>query len=237
MKTLFVLAGGFGKRLRSLVADVPKPLAPVDDRPFIAHSITHWAKQGVTDFVFLLHYEAYQIELVLQQLADDPKFSDVHFRTVIENKPLGTGGAILNAIMDLEIEDSFLVVNADTWLGSGIEILSRSLPCSLAAVKVSNTQRYGSLSFKGAKISRFEEKANSTGAGYVNSGLYHLLPEIFEGFEGGTSFSLEEDVFPELVSSRKLGFVKLASSFIDIGMPEDYLKFCNWIELGQIHEL
>ena len=219
------------------IRDSPKPLAPVDDRPFIAHLITHWAKQGVTDFVFLLHYEAHQIEFVLQQLADDPKFSGVHFKTVVENKPLGTGGAILNAIVDLEMKDSFLVVNADTWLGSGIEILSRSFPCSLAAVKVPNTQRYGSLSFKGAKISRFEEKANSSGTGYVNSGLYHLLPETFDGFSGGAKFSLEEDVFPELVSRRKLGFVKLESSFIDIGIPEDYLKFCNWIELGRRHEL
>ena len=237
MKTLFVLAGGFGTRLRSLVADVPKPLAPVDDRPFITHLITHWAKQGVTDFVFLLHYEAQQIEFFLKQLADDPEFSGLHFKTVVENKPLGTGGAILNAIVYLEMTDSFLVVNADTWLGSGIRISSESLPCSLAAVKVPNTQRYGSLSFKGAKISRFEEKSNSSGPGYVNSGLYHLLPEIFQGFKGGAKFSLEEDVFPELVSTRKLGFVKLGSSFIDIGIPEDYLKFCNWIKLGRSHEL
>tara|TARA_X000000950_G_scaffold275453_1_gene361881 strand:- start:32211 stop:32873 length:663 start_codon:yes stop_codon:yes gene_type:complete len=220
-----------------VVADVPKSLAQVDERPFITHLITHWAEQRVTDFVFLLHYEARQIELVLGQLADDPKFSDVHFRTVIESKPLGTGGAILNALGYLEVTDSFLVVNADTWLGSGIEILSRSLPCSLAAVKVPNTQRYGSLSFKGPKISRFEEKSKSFGAGYVNSGLYHLSPEIFNRFEDGAKFSLEEDVFPELVSRRKLGFVKLGCSFIDIGIPEDYLKFCNWIELGRRHEL
>jgi len=237
LKTLFVLAGGFGTRLRSLVADVPKPLAPVDDRPFITHLVTHWAKQGVTNFVFLLHYEAHQIEFVLQQLADDPKFSGVHFKTVVENKPLGTGGAILNAIKHLEITDSFLVVNADTWLGSGIEILSASSPCSLVAVKVPNTLRYGSLSFEGIKISRFEEKSNSTGQGYVNSGLYHLSPEIFDDFEVGAKFSLEEDIFPGLVSSQKLGFVKLKSSFIDIGVPEDYLKFCKWIELGKNHDL
>ena len=237
MKTLFVLAGGFGTRLRSLVADVPKPLAPVDGRPFITHLITHWAKQGVTNFVFLLHYEAQKIEYVLQELADDPKFSGVHFKMVVENKPLGTGGAISNAIAYLRMVDSFLVVNADTWLGSGIEILSQSLPCSLAAVKVANTRRYGSLSFEGSKIRRFEEKSNSSGPGYVSSGLYHLLPEIFDGFKGGAKFSLEEDVFPELVSRRKLDFVKLESSFIDIGIPEDYLKFCNWIELGRSHEL
>ena len=135
MKTLFVLAGGFGKRLRSSVPDVPKPLAPVDGRPFLSYLIDHWVEQGVTDFVFLLHYEARQIEFVLQQLANDPKFSAVHFSTVVENKPLGTGGAILNAIADLKMTESFLVANADTWLGSGVEILSKSLPSCLATIK------------------------------------------------------------------------------------------------------
>ena len=234
---MFVLAGGFGTRLRSVVSDVPKPLAPVSGKPFISYLIDHWIEQGINDFVFLLHYEAGQIKAVLESMSADPKYSDVNFRSIIEGVPLGTGGSLLHAIKKLGIKDSFLVANADTWLGSGIRILSESLPCSLAAVKVPNTQRYGSLSFKGAKISRFEEKSNSSGPGYVNSGLYHLLPEIFQGFKGGAKFSLEEDVFPELVSTRKLGFVKLGSSFIDIGIPEDYLKFCNWIKLGRSHEL
>ena len=69
------------------------------------------------------------------------------------------------------------------------------------------------------------------------NGAELLLFGSFDGFEGDAQFSLEEDVFPELVSRRKLGFVKLESSFIDIGIPEDYLKFCNWIELGRSHEL
>jgi NDP-sugar pyrophosphorylase family protein len=67
--------------------------------------------------------------------------------------------------------------------------------------------------------------------------LYHLLPEIFDGFEVGSYFSIERDVFPRLVLDRRLGVVKLNESFIDIGIPADYLKFCEWVESGKVNEL
>ena len=229
-----VLAGGFGTRLRSLVSDVPKPLAPVAGHPFIFYLIRHWVAQGVTDFIFLLHYEAVQIESMLKNLECRPEFSGVTFRVVVESTPLGTGGAILNAIDFFGINEGFMAANADTWLGSGVEKLAAMKSTALAAVNVTNSQRYGSLRFSGGKVSSFEEKLTSIGQGYVNSGLYHLLPEVFVGCEVGSSFSIETDVFPRLVASRNLGFVKLDESFIDIGVPEDYLRFCKWVELGNM---
>ncbi len=234
---LLVLAGGFGTRLRSVVSDVPKPLAPVAGKTFIAHLIAHWMEQGVKEFIFLLHYEACQIEAVLKEMSCDPKFSGVNFKTITEDAPLGTGGAVLHAIKKLGVEDSFLVANADTWLGSGVNTLSQELPCALAAVNVRNSQRYGTLRFEGSKITHFEEKSNAVGQGYVSSGLYHLLPTIFDGFEFGSTFSLEKDIFPKLVAGRELSVVKLDSSFIDIGIPSDYLKFCKWIELERKNDI
>jgi len=237
MKPLMVLAGGFGTRLRSIVSDVPKPLAPVAGEPFIVHLIEHWVGQGVVDFIFLLHYEAAKIESMLNELKLRSELSGVTFRVVIENTPLGTGGAILNAIDVLGITEAFLVANADTWLGSGVEKLSAMESSALAAVYVSNSQRYGSLQFEGDKISAFQEKLDSVDQGYVNSGLYHLLPGVFHGFKVGSNFSIEDEIFPLLVSKRNLEVVKLDESFIDIGIPEDYLKYCNWVELGRTYEL
>jgi hypothetical protein len=72
---------------------------------------------------------------------------------------------------------------------------------------------------------------------FISSGLYHLLPGIFEGFDPGSSFSLEEEIFPNLVSKNMLGVVKLDTSFIDIGIPEDYLKFCKWIDSEKNNDL
>mgnify|MGYP006099391561 CR=1 FL=1 len=237
MKPLMVLAGGFGTRLRSVVSDVPKPLAPAGGKPFIVHLIDHWVNQGVVDFIFLLHYEAEKIKNMLSELSCRDEFSGVTFRVVVETTPLGTGGAILNAIDHLGISEGFLVANADTWLDFGVKQLANSELSALAAVIVPNSKRYGSLKFEGDKICAFGEKLDSVDRGYVNSGLYHLLPEAFDGFEVGSAFSIESEVFPRLVSERLLGAVKLNSNFIDIGIPEDYLKFCKWVELGKKNEL
>ncbi len=237
MKSLMVLAGGFGTRLRSVVSDVPKPLAPVAGKPFIVHLIDHWVNQGIEDFIFLLHYEADEIKTELSKLSDRDEFFGVTFRFLIESTPLGTGGAILNAIDFYGINEGFLVANADTWLGSGVRQLANSKCSALVAVNVPNSKRYGSLKFEGNKICAFEEKLDSVDCGYVNSGLYYLLPEAFDGFEVGSEFSIESEVFPRLVSERQLEAVKLNSNFIDIGIPEDYLKFCKWVELERKNEL
>lgn len=236
MKPFLVLAGGFGTRLRSVVTDVPKPLAPAAGKPFIVHLIRNWVAQGVDDFIFLLHYEAKKIETTLNELSCHHEFSEVRFRVVIETTPLGTGGAVLNAINYFNITEGFMVANADTWLGSGVQELASIKSAAIAAVNVENTERYGSLQCSGNKVISFEEKSSSLGRGYVNSGLYHLFPYVFDGFELGSSFSIETEVFSRLVASKQLAVVKLDESFVDIGVPEDYLKFCKLLELEKKHE-
>jgi len=233
MKPLFVLAGGFGTRLRSIVSDVPKPLAPVAGKAFLVHLIHNWVAQGADDFIFLLHYEAEQIQSVLKDLSRHDEFSQITFRVLVEEKPLGTGGAILNAIGFYGISHGFMVANADTWLGSGVKQLASMDSSAIAAVKVTNAERYGSLKFSDGKVVSFEEKSISSGEGYVNSGLYHLMPEVFDEFEMGSSFSIETEVFPRLAASRQLDAILFNERFIDIGVPKDYLAFCKWKEIDQ----
>lgn len=231
MQTLFVLAGGFGTRLRPLVSDVPKPLAPVAGRPFLMHLIDNWVAQGVKEFVFLLHHEAARFQELLNNISDYPEFSGVNFRWIVEGTPLGTGGSVLNAIKELGIKESFLIANADTWLQSGIADLSGEAPNIIASVGVPNCQRYGALKFDGDRLIAFVEKSRVQGWGYVSSGLYHLHPNVFDSFEVGSFFSIEEDVFPGLVLSGQLRSIELSTEFIDIGVPEDYLNFCKVMEL------
>ena len=237
MKTLLVLAGGFGTRLRSLVSDVPKPLAPVLGRPFIEYLIKNWINQGVSEFVFLLHYEAHKIQTILNLMSRNREFSMATFKVLIENKPLGTGGAVMNAIDLLNLKESFLVANADTWLGSGIKEIANLEPCSIGAVWSSNTERYGLIEFNQNKVSAFREKSKSSGEGYINSGLYHLKPEAFNDFVIGSNFSLEEKIFPSLVTMQKLAACQMETDFIDIGIPEEYLRFCNWMHGGKVNAL
>jgi D-glycero-alpha-D-manno-heptose 1-phosphate guanylyltransferase len=228
MKPMIVLAGGFGTRLKPILNDIPKPLAPILNKPFIIYLLENWIDQGVTKFIFLLHYKSKMIsETVSRYLKNHTNNIDVHF--IKESKPLGTGGSIYNAINELNIDYSFLVSNADTWLGDGIKQISEIQPNVILTSKVNNTDRYGSISLEKDLVRDFIEKSNSIGPGYVSSGLYHMEPSIFKKFSIGSFFSIEQDIFPKLAHEKKLKALKLETSFIDIGIPSDYNRFCEWI--------
>ena len=233
MKPILVLAGGFGSRLKVAVSDVPKPLAPVCGKPFLIHLIEHLVSQGANSFVLLLHYEADLIRAMVDEFLNRHDMVDVKITSIVEDRPLGTGGAIKNAINTLNINESFLVINADTWLGDGLKQISLSPPNSIVAVKVKACSRYGALVVKGAMVEKFLEKKLSYNNGLINAGLYHLSSDIFSEYVGNASFSLEAEVFPKVASNRNLSVVEVDTDFIDIGIPRDYYRFCNWIESGK----
>ena len=237
MKPILVLAGGFGTRLKSVVSDVPKPLAPVCGKPFLMHLIENLASQGAKEFVLLLHYEAGLIMSMIAEFLERENVYGITITSIVEDRPLGTGGSIMNAVNSLNINESFLVVNADTWLGDGLKQLSISSPNTIAAVKVKDCSRYGVLVLENTQIVRFLEKNLSRNGGFINAGLYHLSPNIFKDFLGSSSFSLENDVFPTVVENGTLSAIRIDTHFIDIGVPEDYFRFCKWIKSGKKIEL
>jgi NDP-sugar pyrophosphorylase family protein len=236
MREMLVLAGGFGTRLRGVVAHVPKPLAPVVDRPFLYYLVDNWFQQGVRRLTFLLHHQAALIERFLEEKKSEGHWRECEIRTLTEPNPLGTGGAVGFAVQELGITDSFLVANADTWLGSGIQTLAGEMAPAIATIQVANTERYGSVQTDGERVIAFAEKQASAGAGRINAGLYNLPAGYFEDWDG-RSFSLERDLFPVLVSNGELRAVHLETDFIDIGVPGDYFRFCRWIEANRIGSL
>ncbi|MDQ7969614.1 MAG: sugar phosphate nucleotidyltransferase [Oxalicibacterium faecigallinarum] len=227
MAHLLVLAGGFGTRLREAVAEVPKPLAPVAGYPYLHYLNAHWLAQGVTELTYLLHYQADMIEAFLagEQLG-------VSVNTVVEPEPMGTGGAIAYAVRSLNIKGSFLVANADTWLGGGVgEVAAMPAP-AMATLQVPNVERYGNVEIADGRVVCFREKQHSQGDGWINAGLYHLHSDMFADWDG-KPFSIERDVFPHLAEHGRLRSVPLLEEFIDIGVPDDYFRFCRWIESGK----
>jgi D-glycero-alpha-D-manno-heptose 1-phosphate guanylyltransferase len=223
------LAGGFGKRLRSAVPEVPKPLAPVKGLPYLHYQISNWVDQGVTQLAFLLHYKADLLEDFLASQQKQKQFGDCELLTLNESQPLGTGGAVAFAVQQFGLTGSFLVANADTWLSSGVQqVLDVEMP-AMATVWVENSERYGCVQIEKNQIVAFEEKQASSGPGLINAGLYHLHADLFQGWNG-QPFSLERELFPKLASLGQLKSVPLETDFIDIGVPEDYFRLCRWIE-------
>jgi D-glycero-alpha-D-manno-heptose 1-phosphate guanylyltransferase len=230
---LLVLAGGYGTRLREAVPEVPKPLAPVINRPFLEHQIENWIGQGVTALTFLLFDRAHVIQTFLASCSHEGQLRGCQLRALTEPQPLGTGGAIAHAVQQFGISGSFLVANADTWLGSGVRSVSETPPPSLAVVHVTDSERYGAVRLApNGKVASFEEKCASAGPGWVNAGLYHLHASLFEAWDG-QPFSLERELLPQLAKTAQLRATTLHAEFIDIGVATDYVRFCRWVEGGK----
>lgn len=227
---LLVLAGGFGTRLQSVVATVPKALAPVGSVPFLHLQIEHWKNQGISSFAFLLHHQADLIIRFLQQQQETGLLRNCEVRYLVEPTPLDTGGAVAYAVEKLGITGRFLVANADTWLGKSIGYMTQTKAPAMAVVELSDAGRYGRVQFdKRYRVTAFHEKnSNLQGAGWISAGLCQLNADLFNDWDH-TPFSLERVTFPAMVACRELNAVPLRTEFLDIGVPDDYYRFCRWV--------
>jgi D-glycero-alpha-D-manno-heptose 1-phosphate guanylyltransferase len=230
---LLVLAGGFGRRLNSVLHnEIPKPLAPIGETPFLKFLLENWISQGVRSFVFLLHHQASLIQEFLDKLKANI-LKDCEVVSLVEPIPMDTGGAVAFAVSELGLSGDFLVANADTWTSTGINELVEASANSLVVTKVDDSSRFGLVEFdKNYRISHFVEKNNSKIPGWINVGLYKLQADIFKNWDG-TRFSLEQRLFVDLVQCGKMRAVTIETDFIDIGIPSDYQRFCYWIENGR----
>ena len=229
---ILVLAGGFGTRLQSVVSEVPKALAPVGQTSFLSLQMEHWIAQGLKSFVFLLHHQANIIvKFLIAEKNGLLKGCEVEW--LIEPFPMDTGGAVAYAVKQLKLSGDFLLTNADTWLGDGIQEICQSKAPSVAVVYLHDASRYGQVEFNNCfHVTAFSEKMDNKRPGWINAGLSYLDADLFKNWDG-QPFSLEKVMFPLLVAKEELMAVKLKTDFIDIGIPEDYKRFCNWIDMGK----
>lgn len=233
---LLVLAGGFGTRLQAAVSEVPKALAPVANIPFLFFQIEHWISQGINSFVFLLHHQS---DLIIQFLIteQDALLKGCQVEWLVEPKPMGTGGAVAYAIEHLKISGNFLLTNADTWLGNGIKQVLDAPSPAMAVVKVDDAGRYGCVELDDQNtVQAFHEKSGNNAPGLINAGLCLLHSELFKDWSH-KPFSLEQVLFPSWANKGILKAVTLHTDFIDIGIPEDYFRFCRWIESDKMVKL
>ena len=231
MPPAVVLAGGLGTRLRSVVADKPKALAPVAGRPFLAHLLRQLGAAGVRDVVLATGYGADQVEAFVK----DSTPEDLRVRCVAEEEPLGTGGALAFATRSAGVDGPFLALNGDTFFGGSLGALvdghrQAGAAATLALAHVARADRYGRVrtdeaASGPARVVGFDEKGEATGPAWINAGVYVLAPAALADVPPGQAVSLEREVFPRLVARGDLASVRFPDApFLDIGTPDDYAR-------------
>jgi len=214
-----VLAGGFGTRLRAVVSDVPKPLAPVAGRPFLHWLLDGLAQQGISRVILATGYMG---EVVQDSLGE--QFAGMALIYAREKAPLGTGGALYAALEHATGERVF-VLNGDTWLGAPLAPLAAEAPRAdlvLAVRPVPDRARYGSVSVEGTRVLGLEEKGSS-GPGLVNAGVYIVRADLPQRRPITGAFSLEEQVLAN-PGTLDLRAHATDAPFLDIGTPEDFAR-------------
>jgi len=222
IKEAIILAGGQGTRLKSVVQDLPKCLAPVAGKPFLAYLLDFARKQGVEKFIFALGYKKELIEAFVRQ---DLPSGSYHFS--VETEPLGTGGALYQAIK-LVTGSDVIVLNADTFFGLSLLNLSiihelNKAACTLALKPMQKFDRYGAVELKNQVICGFIEKKYQS-SGLINGGVYALSKETFLEKKFPAVFSFEEDYLQKEYLKGKIFGLVSDQYFIDIGIPEDYQR-------------
>lgn len=212
-----VLAGGFGTRLRPVVSDVPKALAPVGGRPFLHWLLEDLARQGVAQVLLATGYMG-----DLLRTAVGPQYAGMSIMYSCEDTPLGTGGAMWAALR-LCHEDRVLVVNGDTWLGATVAPLAAEAPDAdlvLAVRAVADRSRFGSLRVMGNHLLGLLEKGQG-GPGLINAGFYMARRDLPTRYPMPEAFSIEHEV---LAAPGRLDLrVHVTNApFLDIGTPDDY---------------
>lgn len=215
-----ILAGGMGTRLRSVVPDLPKPMAPVAGRPFLAWVLDRLLDAGFERAVLAV---GYRHEALSAHFGARHRDLPLHYS--VESHPLGTGGAIRLAADQITRYPVF-VLNGDTYLELDYRAMLAAhrhagAELSVAVCRVPDVGRYGALEIDDGVIRGFHEKGRS-GPGYINAGVYLLSAEVMQRIPDGEPFSFEQQLLvPQVRQLRPRAFLA-EGRFIDIGIPEDY---------------
>jgi D-glycero-alpha-D-manno-heptose 1-phosphate guanylyltransferase len=216
-----ILVGGFGTRLQNVVKDVPKPMAQINNKPFLEYLLNYLSQYKIDHIILSVGYKK---NIIMDYFKTGYKNIKITYSQ--EDKPLGTGGALKKALQYVN-NDKVLVFNGDTFFDINLDTLKRNSrkhnKITIALKEMENIERYGSVELdKFNNISNFKEKQFFTKA-FINGGIYLLSKSIFEDYKK-TIFSFEDFLEKNFHNLNANGVILNNSYFIDIGVPEDYRK-------------
>ena len=214
-----VLAGGLGTRLRAAVSDVPKPMAPVQGRPFLERLLDYWIGQGVRRAVLAV---GYMHETIRKHFGDQYRGCSLSYS--VEQQPLGTGGALVQALPLVQAK-TFLVLNGDTYFAVPLAALTEFHRQHQAEVSLS-LFRSDNPRYTGISLAADGRVTNLSGHGAANGGVFMFERAAATRLPQGVS-SLEKDLLPSLLGGL-YGCI-FDAPFVDIGLPEDWRAAANII--------
>lgn len=221
-KEAVILAGGFGTRLQSVLTDVPKPMAKIGNLPFLSYLFEQLFKFNFEKIVLAV---GYRYEAIESYFGDT--YKNIHIEYSIEKEPLGTGGAITAASGFID-DEHFFVLNGDTFFEVDLNRMEEKYLHSTSGLMVAlkpliNFNRYGAVITSGEKIISFNEKKFCR-KGLINGGVYIVNRDWLNKKAVSTIFSFEKDILEKEVSTDTITYYISDSYFIDIGIPEDYIR-------------
>jgi len=216
-----ILAGGLGQRLKEVVPDLPKPMAPINGRPFLEFIVLQLRAFSIFNIIISIGYKG---DVIKRYFGDGSKWC-VNIKYSEETEPLGTGGAVKHAGDKIKGSD-FIVINGDTYLELDFHSFinfhrDHKAVATIAIITVEDDARYGHVLInKESEIVKFDEKGR-TGVGLINGGVYCLRQEVITLIPDGIS-SIEYNLFPKILGKGLYGF-HTQGKFIDIGTPESFM--------------
>src|SRR3989338_7471729 len=194
-----ILVGGLGSRLKAAVPDVPKPMAPINGRPFLEYLVDYWAGQGMDRFVLSVGYKR---EIIEDHFAASYKGIEMDY--AVEDHPRGTGGGLLLALKHLRQSGTFLIMNGDTFFEVDLASMrryhqDRHAEVTVALREVEANDRYASVEIdKDGKITAFDNRARTSGRELINGGVYLAEKYAFAGMmpESDEPISIEDQLYP-----------------------------------------
>ncbi len=221
---VIILAGGMGTRLKGMVPDMPKSMAPVLDHPFLDYQLQYLEEWGISKVIFATGFKG---EAIRNYFGN--KYKQIELIYSREDEPLGTGGAVKKA-MELAESRRVLVVNGDTYYDVHLKRMenfhvSRAAKLSMALHHVEDVSRYGSVEKDGDhKIIAFSEKGKKQGEGFINGGVYLINKDYFMSLDLPEKFSFEKDFLEKYYTRDDFYGMRCMAYFLDIGIPEDYKR-------------
>lgn len=215
-----ILAGGLGTRLRPLTYDIPKPMVPLGDRPFLERQIALLKARGIDEVLLLIGYLG---EMIEDHFGDGSKFG-MPISYVKEAAPMGTGGALMGAWESLR--DDFLILYGDSWLDIDYLKLRRTLlegPFSAVLVAYDNkehTDVKNNLALgEDGRVILYQKDGVDPRLSHVEAGVTALRKSALEAMPRDQAFGLEGTLFPGLIKDGRLGSLSTQTRFYDIGTP------------------